>query len=75
NILLTEVFLPFNEFRNFIDKLSELAKMKLLQSYKYVIQDLRIRRRQTIFPKFFKEKSWIYDHKKHMDMLQQKVSL
>jgi DNA-binding Lrp family transcriptional regulator len=75
NMLLTEVFLPFNEFRTFIDKLSELAKMKLIRSYKYAIQDLRIRRRQTIFPKFFKEKSWIYDHKKHMELLQQKASM
>jgi len=74
NTLLTEVFLPLNEFRTFIDKLSELARMKLLRSYKYAIQDLRIRRRQTIFPKLFKEKSWIYNHKKYMEMLQQKVS-
>jgi DNA-binding Lrp family transcriptional regulator len=74
NTLLTEVFLPIGEFRNFIDKLSELANMKIVRSYKYIIQDLRIRRRQTIFPKMFKEKSWIYDHKTYMTMLSQKVS-
>ncbi|MCW4043315.1 MAG: hypothetical protein NWE90_06295 [Candidatus Bathyarchaeota archaeon] len=74
NAFLMEVFLPTIEFRNFIDALSKMAKMKLLRSYKYVIQDLRIRRRQTISGGFFKGKSWIYDHKTHMEMLQQKVS-
>ena len=74
NAFLMEVFLPTIEFRNFIDALSKMAKMKLLRSYKYVIQDLRIRRRQTISGEFFKGKSWIYDHETHMEMLKQKVS-
>jgi len=74
NAILTEVFLPTSEFRNFIDALSTLAKMRLVRSYKYAIQDLRIRRRQTIWPPLFKGKSWTYDHKNHMETLQQKVS-
>jgi len=74
NSFLVEVFLPIDEFRKFIDALSKLAKVKLLRSYRYVIQDLRIRRRQTISGEFFKGKFWIYHHKNHMKTLQQKVS-
>jgi len=74
NSFLVEVFLPIDEFRKFMDALSKLAKMKLLRSYRYVIQDLRIRRRQTISGEFFKGKSWIYHHKNHMKTLRQKVS-
>ena len=74
NAFLVEVFLPTTEFRKFVDALSKLAKMKLIRSYKYFIQDLRIRRRQTISGEFFKGKSWIYDHKNHMEMLPKKVS-
>jgi DNA-binding Lrp family transcriptional regulator len=74
NALLLEVFLPVDEFRKFIDILSRMASMKLVQSYRYVIQDLRIRRRQTISAEFFKERSWVYDHKKHMETLRQRVS-
>lgn len=74
NSFLVEVFLPIDEFRKFIDALSKLAKMKLLRSYRYVIQDLRIRRRQTISGEFFKGKSWIYHHKNHMKTLRQKVA-
>jgi len=74
NAFLVEVFLPTTEFRKFVDALSALAKMKLVRNYKYAIQDLRIRRRQTISGEFFKGKSWIYNHKDHMEMLQKKVS-
>jgi DNA-binding Lrp family transcriptional regulator len=73
NALLVEVFLPTEEFRKFIDALSLMAKMKLLRSYKYAIQDLRIRCRQTISPPLFKGNSWIYDYKNHMEMLEQKT--
>jgi len=73
NALIVEVFLPANEFRKFIDTLSTMAKMKLVRSYQYAIQDLRIRSRQTFSGEFFKDKSWIYDHKNHMEMLQQKI--
>jgi DNA-binding Lrp family transcriptional regulator len=73
NAILTEVFLPTSEFRKFIDALSVLAKMELLRSYKYAIQDLRIISRQTISGEFFNGKSWVYDHKNHMETLQQKT--
>ena len=74
NALIVEVFLPLSEFRNFIDTLSTMAKMRLVKSYKYAIQDLRVRCRQTFSGEFFQGNSWIYDHKTHMEMLRQKVS-
>ena len=74
NALIVELFFPISEFRNFIDTLSEMAKMGLVKSYRYAIQDLRIRSRQTFSGEFFKGNSWTYDHEKHMEMLKQKVS-
>ena len=74
NGLIVEVFLPHEEFRKFIDSLSKMAKMKLVRSYEYAIQDLRVRARQTIWPTLFKDNHWIYDHESHLDALHQKVS-
>jgi DNA-binding Lrp family transcriptional regulator len=73
NALLFEVFLPTDEFRKFVDTLSKMAGMRLVRNYRYVIQDLRIRSRQTFSGEFFKDNVWMYDHKKHMDTLQQKI--
>lgn len=75
NTLLVEVFLPTEEFRNFVDTLSAMAKMGLVRSYKHITQDLRIRCRQTISPPLFDGKCWVYDHKKHLELLQQKVAV
>jgi hypothetical protein len=72
--VVMEVFLPAAEFRNFIDALSELAKMKLVSNYTCAIQDLRIRSRQTISGEYFTAGSWRYDHKNHMETLQQRAS-
>jgi DNA-binding Lrp family transcriptional regulator len=74
NALIVEVFLPHEEFRKFIDTLSKMLRMKLVRSYEYAIQDLRVRARQTIWPPFFKDNHWVYDHKSHLDALRQKVS-
>lgn len=73
NSLIVEVFLPMNEFRNFIDALSKMAQMNFIKSYKYAIQDLRMQCRQTFSGEFFKNNAWIYDHKKYMETLQQKT--
>ena len=70
NALVTNILLPRREFRNFIDALSLLARMKIVHDYKYIIQDLRVRSRQTISYEFFKGKEWIYDHKKHLMALE-----
>ncbi len=74
NCLLVEIFLPPEEFRKFIEVLSKMTRMKLVKDYKYAIQDLRIRRRQTISPPLFNGDSWIYDHENYIETLQQKVS-
>jgi DNA-binding Lrp family transcriptional regulator len=74
NLILMEVYLPMDEFRKFVYALSTLARMKLVRGYRYAIQDLRIRSRQTISGEFFKGDGWVYDHKNHIDTLQQKVS-
>jgi len=73
NSLIVEVFLPIKEFRNFVDALSKMTQMSLVKSYKYAIQDLRMQCRQTFSGEYFKNDTWIYDHKKHMEKLQQKV--
>jgi DNA-binding Lrp family transcriptional regulator len=72
--LLAEVFLPTEEFRKFVENLSVMAQMGLVQSYKYLIQDLRMRRRQTISPPLFRNNAWFYDHKEHLERLQQKAT-
>jgi DNA-binding Lrp family transcriptional regulator len=74
NCLILEVFLPPEEFRRFIEVLSTMTKMKLVKSYNYAIQDLRIRCRQTISPPLFKRDSWVYDHKTFIETVRQKVS-
>ena len=74
NGLIMEVFLPLDEFRKFVDALSALARMKLVRSYKYAIQDLMMRSRQTFSGEFFRNDSWIYDHKKYMNSLRRKVA-
>jgi len=73
NGLLVEVFLPIEEFRKFIDTLSVMVRMKLIRDYRYAIQDLRIRCRQTIWPQFFNGSSWVYNHKDYIETLRQIV--
>lgn len=69
NALIAHIYLPRFEFRNFVDALSKLITLGLLQSYSYVIQDLRNAQRQTISYEYFKHRSWVYDHKKHIQNL------
>jgi hypothetical protein len=72
--LIVEVFLPPEEFRNFIGVLSRMVKLNLVKGYQYAIQDLGIRCRQTISPPLFDGESWVYDHGNQMETLRQKVS-
>jgi DNA-binding Lrp family transcriptional regulator len=72
--LIVEVFLPPEEFRKFVEVLSKMVRLKLVKEYKYAIQDLGIRCRQTVSPPLFIGKSWVYDHKSQMTALQQKIS-
>lgn len=69
NALLAHIYLPKVEFRNFVDTLSRLVNLELLQNFTYVIQDLRRAQRQTISFECFKERSWVYDHSKHIKNL------
>jgi DNA-binding Lrp family transcriptional regulator len=73
--LITQIYLPKLEFRRFIDALSTLSRNGFLQSYDYVIQDLRKDRwsRETIPFEDFKDGSWIYDHQKHVKNLRNLV--
>jgi DNA-binding Lrp family transcriptional regulator len=71
NVLVAQVYLPRVEFRNFVDALSKLVKEGFLQSYEYVLQDLRSGKwsRETIPYQFFKNGSWLYDHSRHIKNL------
>jgi len=73
NALLAHIYLPKLEFRNFVDVLSKLINSGLLESYSYLIQDLGKAQRQTISYEYFKKKSWIYDHNKHLQNLRSLV--
>ena len=73
NALYGYIYLPRLEFRNFLKALSQLVKTGFLESYRYVIQDLENSSRQTFPYEYFKNGSWIYDHKKHMENLQNVV--
>lgn len=66
NKILGEFLLPREEFRRFIDKLSFLARMKLIQSYDYVIMDLKTGQRQTFAYELLSDGRWLYDHRKHL---------
>ncbi len=76
NALVAQVYLPRLEFRNLIEHLSKLIRIGFLQSYEYVIQDLRPGKwsRETIPYEFFKDVSWVYDHNKHMKDLHNLVN-
>ena len=74
NTLIARIYLPKFEFRNFVDVLSKLIGMGLLQGYSYIIQDLRKAQRQTISYEYFKDRSWIYNHNKHIQNLKDLVN-
>jgi len=73
NAAIADIYLPRSEFRNFIDALSSLTRAGILESYNYIIRDTRKRSRQTISYEYFKHGSWLYDHKKHIENLQNLV--
>jgi DNA-binding Lrp family transcriptional regulator len=75
NRLIVEIFLPFEEFRKFIEALSMMTNMSLVKDYTYAIQDLNIRCRQTISPPLFKRGEWLYNHEDLMKELHQRTSL
>jgi len=73
NALFGYLYLPRSEFRTFLNTLSKLVRDGFLESYRYVIQDMESSSRQTISYEYFKNKSWIYDHKRHIENLRKLV--
>jgi len=73
NSLIVDIYLPRVEFRNFVDTLSRLVREGLLLSYNYVILDLRNVKRQTISYEYFKDRTWIYEHDRHIQNLKDLV--
>lgn len=71
NSLVSQICLPRHEFRNFIDALSKLARVNLLENYEYVLQDLRPGKwlRETIPYGLFKNGRWMYEHSQHVKAL------
>ena len=71
NALVSQIYLPRHEFRNFIDALSKLARDNFLETYDYVVQDLRPGKwsRETIPFELFKNGRWMYEHSQHLDAL------
>jgi DNA-binding Lrp family transcriptional regulator len=76
NSLVSQIYLPRNEFRNFIDALSKLVRANFLEDYEYVFQDLRSGKwsRETIPYELFKDGSWTYDHSQHLQALHDLIS-
>jgi len=76
NSLVSQIYLPRHEFRNFIDALSKLARMGFLKNYEYVLQDLRLKKwsRETIPFELFKNGSWTYEHSQHVEALHELTS-
>jgi len=73
NALTAHIYLPRKEFRKFIQSLSELIKRRLLQTYEYVIEDFDVKSAQTISYEYFKDGSWVYNHKTHLENLENLV--
>jgi DNA-binding Lrp family transcriptional regulator len=75
NAIISQVYLPRQEFRRFVDCLSKLVRTGYLQNYEYMIQDLRLEKwsRATIPFEFFKDGSWMYDHSAHLKGLHDMV--
>ena len=73
NALFGYLYLPKSEFRKFLKVLSKLFRTGFLESYRYVIQDFGASSRQTISYEYFKDKTWIYDHQRHIESLQKLI--
>jgi DNA-binding Lrp family transcriptional regulator len=71
--MVSQLYLPRKEFKNFKDSLSTLIRRGFLQSYDYLIQHSEEWSRQTISYEFFENEIWIYNHKKHIRTLEELV--
>ena len=75
NAIISQVYLPRQEFRRFVDSLSKLVRTGYLQNCDCVIQDLRPEKwsRATIPFEFFKDGLWTYDCRGHLKGLHDTV--
>ena len=75
--IIAQIYLPRVEFRRFIDVLSKLSRTNILRDYRYVIQDTRPGKwfREEMHHELFKDGSWIYNHKTHIQNLRNLVEL
>jgi DNA-binding Lrp family transcriptional regulator len=69
--MVGQMYLPKKELENFKDSLSALIRRGFLRSYEYVIQHSGEWSRQTISYEFFENKTWVYNHDKHMRTLEE----
>jgi len=71
NAIIAQFYLPKPEFRRFVDSLVKLIRGGFLQSYAYVVQDVRPGTwvSEDLKYELFKDGSWIYDHKEHIKNL------
>jgi len=69
NSMLAFLYIPLQEFKGFTKALSKLRATGWLQKYFYVHLDLDKDWRQTFSYEYFKQGSWIYDHKEHIKTL------
>jgi DNA-binding Lrp family transcriptional regulator len=73
--LFGHVYLPRKEFGGFMSTLSGMARKGLLRDYDYVIEDPScIPKQQTISCEFFKDGTWVYNHKEHLSKLRSLVN-
>lgn len=70
NSMIAFLYIPFQEFKEFIKALSKLREIGWLQDYFYVHLDLDKDWRQTFSYEYFKQGSWIYDHNEQIKKLQ-----
>lgn len=69
NSMIAFLKVPLQEFKKFLKALSKLRAMGWLQNYSYVHLDLYKAKRETFPYQYFKQKSWIYNHKEHIKTL------
>ena len=68
NSIISQVYLPKWELRNFIKLLSRLTKLGYMKSYSYYIQDMYESWRELI-PIDNYDEGWISKHDQYMDAI------
>lgn len=72
--IISQLYLPREEFPHFKDCLSVLIRNGWLKTYDYVIQHAGEWARQTISYEYFKDEKWIYEHERHINTLRDTVA-